>query len=275
MDITNQMSTAKINRYLKKYRQIKFIAGIYNLTEPLIVYSDTKIDATGCTFQRQHDGRMLQCYVTKNTTQYSGTKNVAWKGGVFIASTNITNANVIVMFHCSDIIFSNITVDGCRGLHSIEINASQNIKIENCAIKNQSVKPDASFREAIQIDFANKDGLSLSGANGNALCYDGTPCKNIFIIGCSIMNCPNGIGTHTISVEEKYHENINIHNCNFNQITTYGIKILGMKNVTIKKCNTSIIVNKLKNAHRLAGGKVELPSYRYNSQVIIDNIAFS
>ena len=270
------MTIEKINKLLKNNRDIVFKSGTYELTSKLVAYSDTTITCEkNVVFKRMHDGRMLQLYVDKDTTGYNGTHNVTWIGGTFIANTNSGNANVIVVFHCKDIVLRDITIDSCVGLHSLEINASENVTVNRCKILNQTAKAGGDFREALQIDFAYKDGLSLgSKVPEDAPCYDGTHCKNLKISDCVFTNCPNGIGTHTVSYEEQYHEDIDIWGCDFNDIDKYAIKILGMKNVSVHNClGGYIIVNKLKTAHKVVGGKVQLDDYRYNENVIIDNVS--
>lgn len=271
--IKSTMKTDEINKYLKKYRSITFAAGTYNLTAPLILYSNTEIICKpNVIFKRNHKGRMIETYDDINIKKYNGVHDVIWTGGKLIANTNSTNSNVVVLFHAKNITIKNMIIEGCRGLHSLEINASSNISIIGCTFKDQSIKGTDSFREALQIDFAYKDGLSISGAENNSLCYDGTHCNTINIEDCSFINCPNGIGTHTVFSEEKYHKNITIKNCTFKDITEYNIKVLGMKDVTITGCKGNIIVNKLKTAHSLTDGKIKLADYRYNNNIIIDNI---
>ena len=264
----------KINQYLKKYKNITIKAGTYELTSAMKVYSDATITCEdGVVFKRMHKGRMLQMYVAPETTGYNGTHNVKWHGGKFIANTHSADADVIVIFHCDGIELDGVTIEGCVGLHSLEINASQNVTISNCTFINQSAKEGEDFREALQIDFANYDGLSLKNAVGTSPCYDGTHCQHIQINNCNFGNCPNGIGTHTVSVEEIYHEDIKINNCSFVNMGKAAIKLVGMKDVTITNCgDAKIIINKLDTAHKLEGGKVQLPNFRYNSDIVIDNI---
>lgn len=268
-------SMDKIVKYFSKYKNITVKAGTYDITKTITVYSDCKVTCEpGVVFQRKFSGRMIEFNASSQITGYNGTHNVQWTGGTFIASTNNTDQNVIVLYHCKDIELTNIVIDGCRGLHSLELNSSKNVKITGCTFKNQSPKPDADFREAIQIDFAGKAGLSWHGAPDDAPSNDGTHCQQIVIDNCTFDNCPCGVGTHSLSVPAIYHEDITITNCKFSNILHWGIKLLGMRNVTIKNCPTAnIIVNKKDEGHLLTGGKIKLPEgYRYNENVIIDNI---
>ena len=94
MLITPNFSTQKINKALKENRYVEFKTGVYELTKPLIVYSNTDIVCQpGVVFKRWHKGRMMQLYVTPDTTKYKGTHDVTWTGGTFVADTNSANAN--------------------------------------------------------------------------------------------------------------------------------------------------------------------------------------
>lgn len=267
MLITPNLSTAKINKALEKNSYVEFKTGVYELTKPLIVYSNTDVVCqSGVVFKRRHKGRMMQLYVTPDTTKYSGTHDVTWTGGTFIADTNSVNANVITLFHSKEIRLKNMYITGCRGLHSIEVNACKNVVIDNCYVAKQTSKDKDTFREAIQIDFANKDGLSISGADGNSPCYDGTHCRNITIHNCTFFNCPNGIGTHTVSEKEKYHTNIMIKDCKFDEVHFKDIQLCGVDVCTID--SSAYVWLLAKNVcHLNSGGKKKLEEPRRNKAV--------
>ena len=280
--IDDKFSTKKINKALKENRQITFKSGNYRLTDCLILHSNTTVNCeSGVRFERAHKGRMLQAYVTPDTTKYNGAHDIRWSGGTFVADTNSANANVITLFHAKNINFDGVSVKGCRGLHSLELNACRRVTIENCTFMGQSAKPDGGFREAIQIDFANLDGLAIPNADGKSPCYDGTHCKDIYIYSCSFYDVPNGIGTHTVSVAEDYHTNIVIDGCKFQNVTRNLIQVLGMKDVTITSSevymssdsdegNKEIIaVKTTATAHKNSGGKVKLSADRYNKNVTV------
>ena len=267
------MTATQINKYLKNYREITFKAGTYNLKKPLVLYSNTKIICEpNVILKRDHSGRMMQVNVSPSTTKYNGAHDISWTGGKFVANTNSNAAIVIVVVHSKNITFDNVTVDGCVGLHSFEINSSKNVKITNCTIMNQTSREGENHKEAIQIDFCFKGGLGLEGATEKSPCYDDTHCQNITISDCKFINCPNGIGTHTVSYEEEYHTNIDIRNCTFTNIEKNAIRLLGMSKVTITDCVGKIVIDKAKKAHRSVGGKVTLDNYRYNNDVTINNI---
>jgi len=268
-DITPGMSTKEINAILKKYRKVTFKEGKYDLDEPLILYSSTIVQcAPNVTFKRKHKGRMLELNVTPETTKYKGTHDVEWHGGTFIADGNKTAANTISLFHGKNILISDVHIWWCQGYHSIEINACKNVRIISCNCEHQTSKDGEEFREAIQIDFANYDGLKIKNAKSTSPCYDGTHCCEITISDCEIASCPNGIGTHTVSVDDLYHKAIKISMCSFN---TDGndIQLFGMKDVQIDCSQAHILIGTKTQAHRNEGGKVKLATPRRNKNVTI------
>ena len=271
-NIKPSFTVDKINEYFRKYKNIKFKAGTYNISKMMTVYSDTTVTCEpGVIFKRSCQYQMLEMAASETVLGYEGTHDVTWTGGTFLASTREDDAIVIVLYHCKNITFRDVVVDGCRGYHSIECNSSQNVHIENCTFKNQSSLLGVDYREAIQIDFAYQLGYPYRGST-DAPANDGTHCKNIYITNCTFENCPNGIGTHTVGDAETYHENIQITDCVFNNIEFYGIQLYGMKNVTIKNCPTAKIgVLKKTKGHKLNGDKVKLKPSRYNVNVSVDD----
>lgn len=275
MLIKPSFSMAKINKALKENRYVEFETGVYDLTKALIVYSNTDIVCQpGVVFKRRHKGRMMQLYVTPDTKAYNGTHDVTWTGGTFVADTNSANANVITLFHSRAINLKDLYITGCRGLHSIEVNACKDVVIDSCFVGEQTSKDKETFREAIQIDFANKDGLSIAGANGNSPCYDGTHCRNITIHDCTFFNCPNGIGTHTVSEKEKYHTYIVIEDCKFNEVHYKDIQLCGVDVCTIDGDACVWLLEK-NVCHLNSGGKKKLEAPRRNKAVHVygDDIA--
>ena len=270
--IKPSFSVDKINEYFKKYKTITFKKGTYNISKMMTVHSGTTVTCeSGVIFKRSCQYQMLEMAASENLKGYEGTHDVTWTGGTFLANTRADDAIVIVLYHCKNITFKNITVDGCRGYHSIECNSSQNVRIENCTFKNQSSLEGVTYREAIQIDFAYQLGYPYRGTK-NAPANDGTHCKDIFITNCTFDHCPNGIGTHTVYESEVYHENIQISNCKFSNIEFYGIQLYGMKDVKVTNCKTTIGVLKKTKGHKLDGEKVKLKKVRYNQNVVIDGI---
>lgn len=279
-------TTKKINKALKEQREVAFRRGTYKLKECLILHSDTMISCeSGVIFERHHKERMLQTFADEHTSRYDGVHNVTWTGGIFTADTNVTPANVITLFHAKHIILSSVFISGCRGYHSVEINACRDVTIVGSHIIGQSSKPDETFREAIQIDFASYDSLKIKGAKNTAWCYDNTHCCDIIVKNTTIETCPNGFGTHSVAYEEDYHRNITLENVRFNDIEHNDVQLFGVDGFTMSNIQsnvTSVANNRIvtrqpvvhigtkKKGHLLDGGKVTIEPRR-NKNIRIEN----
>jgi len=284
--IDSSFTTKKINKALKEQREVAFRRGTYKLKECLILHSDTMISCeSGVIFERHHKGRMLQTFADEHTSKYDGVHNVTWIGGIFTADTNVTPANVITLFHAKHIILSSVFISGCRGYHSIEINACRDVTITGSHIMSQSSKPNETFREAIQIDFASYDSLKLKGAKNTAWCYDNTHCCDIIVKNTTIEGCPNGFGTHSVYCAEKYHADITLENVRFNDIEHNDVQLFGVDGFTMSNIQsnvTGVADNRIvtrqpvvhigvkKKGHLVAGGKVEIEPRR-NKNIRIEN----
>ena len=134
-------STKQINNALKKGGEFVFESGEYVLTECLVLHSNTDVVCgEDVSFIRAHKGRMLQLYVTPDTKGYNGTHDVSWRKGKFFAGTRNENANVISLFHGKNIAFRSVAIVGCRGMHSIEVNACAGVALSDCIIRDQTSK---------------------------------------------------------------------------------------------------------------------------------------
>ena len=271
--LNSKMSTKKIKKLMSEYSGVRFTVGVYDLKEPLILRSgqDVMCDE-GVVFNRKHGGRMLMSEFGPDTVKYKGTKSASWLGGKFVANTNSKAANVITLFHACDVLLEDVVIEGCINYHSLELNACKDIIIKECKFRNQTYTGDDDFREAIQIDFANYDGLKVQDATNTSKCYDGTHCKSIVITDCSFENVPNGIGTHTVGPEEKYHTDIVIRFCTFKNIKGRAIKVAGMKDVGIDQIIDTYLdlyLNSFEKAHAVNGGVVPLQNKRCSKNVTI------
>lgn len=234
-------TTKKINKALKEQREVAFRYGTYKLKECLILHSNTMISCeTGAIFERHHKGRMLQTFADEHTSKYNGVHDVTWSGGIFKADTNDTSANVITLFHAKHIILNDVFISGCCGYHSIEVNACRDVTIRDCHIIGQSSKPDETFREAIQIDFASYDSLKIKGAKNTAWCYDNTHCCDIHVKNTTIETCPNGFGTHSVAYEEDYHRNIILENVKFVDIEHNDVQLFGVDGFTMSNTQSNV-----------------------------------
>ena len=218
--ITNKFTMAQLQTAINDNNEIIFAAGTYNITKPLIIPSNRKITlAAGAILKRKANCSFFVTYHTAKTTQYDGAKNILITGDGCLYGVDSLNSycNFVSLFHGSSIDIKNITILDTQGSHAIEINACNQVNINNVKFEGYRSNPEGTFREAIQLDFANATGLSLI-SDASAACYDLTCCNDITIDGCKFTAskyhaAPNtAIGTHTRPISGNKHKNIRILN---------------------------------------------------------------
>lgn len=224
--------------------------GTYKITEALLVYGNTTIEATGATIQYTRsvnmegsDGRLpLISNACSGKKGYTGSGNIAINGGTwdFQGKKGQVNYGItmeaIRFVHGSNYTLTNMTLQNLYKSHYLTIEGVENVKIENCTFKDCTAVN--AKKEAIHIDCMHND--SMAPSNQDNTIYDDTICNNVTITGCTFDSVPRGVGTH-IAVAGLYPSNINISNNTFRNITYEAIKAYHYKNVTIAN-------NKITNA---------------------------
>lgn len=269
-EIKKNMSIDKINAILAKGGDIHFGPGTYNVTATMVLASNSHITCdSGTIFNKKTAAAMIMTKTAAKTTVFNGAHDITWEGGTFVGNTNSTQSDMIVLFHAKNITIERVEMKKCVGLHFIEINGCKNVTIKSCKFLNHVTKKGKEHKEAIQIDFANYDGLLYGTASAGY--YDGTHCRDITITDCVFEDCPNGIGTHTVTNEDKYHKGITITENDIigrgNTAGGVGIKLLNMRDVTISKnvlknLETGIYVNRMATGHKAHGGTEKLATYK-------------
>ncbi|MFJ7683420.1 right-handed parallel beta-helix repeat-containing protein [Peribacillus butanolivorans] len=216
--------------------------GTYKLTSTLRIYKNTHLVLEeGAELLRSHDNTiMVNGDAGAMYTDYNGHGNITIEGGIW--NGNIKNYpdpfNAIGIARGKNITIRNIEVRDVASDHAIDINASEQVVIENSKFLGfKDTTPDHSrfYSEAIQISEHTKLGFSQYGV------YDGTPSKNITIrnsyFGASgtkgTTAWPVGIGNHG-SVHNKFSTNIMIQDNTFEGITFVGIRNFKWKDTTIE-----------------------------------------
>ena len=74
----------------------------------------------------------------------------------------------------------------------VEMAAVDGVKITNCKFHDSDIKDSKEKCQAIQLDICANDSAYSN------LIYDGSPCKNVQIIGNTFENISRGIGTHSM-----------------------------------------------------------------------------
>jgi hypothetical protein len=203
----------------------------------LVIYSNTKIEAYGATIQRNHTGYLLMNGVrgSLTATGYNGNGNIVIEGGTWnINGVNQpSTASGFAFAHGKNLVFRDLTMKDANS-HSIEINSSMNVLIDNVKCLGLSAAAENPTAEAIQLDFAGADGFPAFGA------YDKTTCKNITWRKCyfgasgsvGTTAVARGMGTHGAYIGA-WHENIVIEDCVFDGLPDYGINSYNWRNVRI------------------------------------------
>ena len=115
----------------------------------------------------------------------------------------------------------------------VEMAAVDGVKITNCKFHDSDIKDSKEKCEAIQLDICANDSAYSN------LIYDGSPCKNVQIIGNTFENISRGIGTHSMLLNN-YIENVTIKGNSFKNITQEAI-------ACVNYINSKIEDNKMEN----------------------------
>lgn len=221
---------------------VKLEPGTYNITESLIVYSNTTVDATGATLKyvrtakvEGSDGRApMIANECAGKGGYTGASNIAINGGTwdFQGSKGQVNAGMTLeafrFMHGKNISFTNLTMQNLKKSHYLTIEGVDNVTIKDCTFKD--FRSPSAKKEAIHIDCMHNDAMAPS--NQDNTIYDDTICNNVTVDGCTFTDVPRGIGTH-IAVAGLYPSNMKFTNNTFKNITYEAIKAYHYKNVTI------------------------------------------
>ena len=212
----------------------------YLIDGKINVYSNTIIHGNGAWI----DARQSPFIIGESgdyAYAYEGSKNVEFNN--LRISVNNYATDHIIMAHAQDIriikceLFNN-------NEHSIELNSSKNVLIENCVFRN--VAPSTANKEAINIDPAH------TGATLNMGYFDDTISDYVKIFGCLFENCWCPVGNHG---ETQYasrniiFRNNDVRNCfrgvqlhsygnifienNFFDVQEKGIRLVAAHDVTI------------------------------------------
>ena len=154
------------------------------------------------------------------------------KGGVWKNSKK-NKSSAIRLCRGSNITLKNIDMSHGSEKHMVEMAAVDGVKITNCKFHDSDIKDSKEKCEAIQLDICANDSAYSN------LSYDGSPCKNVQIIGNTFENISRGIGTHSMLLNN-YIENVTIKGNSFKNITQEAI-------ACVNYINSKIEDNKMEN----------------------------
>lgn len=210
---------------------VKLPKGTYYISESLKIWSNTTLDATGCTVKTKKGGFNMIATGSAEDNQkakgYKRYKNITIKGGTWINSSR-NAASGIRLCRGSDILIQNLDMSHGSEKHMVEMAAVDGVKIVNCKFHDSDIKNSREKCEAIQLDICANEGAYSS------LYYDGTPCKNITITGNTFENVSRGVGTHSMLLNN-YISNVTITKNTFKNITQEAIACVNYKNAKISE----------------------------------------
>lgn len=216
--------------------------GIYNMTEALLVYSNTTIraagDATIRYVREKVSGNQGRAPLISNACSgkggYTGASNIAIEGGTWDfqgqqggVSYGIT-MEAFRFMHGRNFRITNVTMQNLYLSHFLTIEGVEQVEVSGCVFQNYVDR--TSKKEAIHIDCLHNN--SMAPSNQEDVVYDDTICNHISIHHNVFSNVPRGIGTH-IAVAGLFPSDIFISNNSFSDITYEAIKAYHYKNVLI------------------------------------------
>lgn len=235
------MKTKDIQNELNKAGYIECENGVYDISEPLILKSNTRLNLNNAVFRQGAPIHFIFITDTeKDTVGFDGASNIEiYNGTIEGMGKYNTKLNLLTTYHAKNIYIHDIKFVDVVGFHHLEINSSSCVVVEKCKFNGYNVIDSENFRECIQIDSATKSSLVI---HDDGKCHDGTSCENVTIRCCefgkseSRIAPANCIGNHCQS--ESSHKNIIISNNKFigdieNNPSGVCISLVGMKNVTV------------------------------------------
>ena len=261
--------------------------GEYTIDRNIYIYSNTVLNANGCTFNFNSTGTMLKgahkhdgvrCRGdedgdhSKCVGGYNQVKNVTVNGGTWNAYNGDNNNTQCIMFrHAQNITLKNITAKGNTN-HAFNISGVNKATITNCTFTapTKYTGTDKNFwgdipagkadrfnsMEAVHLDFTCASG------EPNAWPIDNTPCKNITVSGCKFIGTFSGVGTHHANADtSKRAYNIMVKGCTFttiasnkNNVNCYGRALtfytankVTFQNNTINGVYNAVLLDNVKN----------------------------
>lgn len=215
-----------------EYSHVVIPKGTYKTTDTLRIYRRTRLTLDpGATILRCHDHSFLVNGDNGSMFEgYGGHGDIVIEGGVW--EGNILQFpdtfNGFGLARGSGIVIRGIEMRDVVTAHGIDMNACENVLIENCRFlgyRDGTADQSRDYAEAIQLANHTASGFSQMGG------FDGTPCRNVIVRGCyfgasgtpGTQAWPAGVGNH-YAVHNLYNANIKITDNTFNGMTFAGVR---------------------------------------------------
>lgn len=108
------------------------VTGTYNLSERLVIYSNTTFNCAGATFIKNYQNSTLLA-IGQNQDAPTGNsyyKNITINGGTFDA--NKTDGSILSFAHASNVAINGATFKDCSDGHHLTFAGCDNINVTNC-----------------------------------------------------------------------------------------------------------------------------------------------
>lgn len=179
--------------------------GTYNITTPIKIRSNTTIYAYGSVFKR--NANIDHMFINDSNGSkggYNANVNIEIIGGIFDASggSYSDQCTILVFGHARNIKILQNEFKNLRDWHMVEVNACQNVLIEDNIFSDYGTSTKGT--EMLQIDISKNTGtFPWFGP------YDSVTCDNITIKQNKFIDGVRAIGTHT-SANNTEHTRISI-----------------------------------------------------------------
>ena len=196
-----------------------------DIASALMMYSNQVLLGDNAVLRVAHPSvtHALFTFNEDDAAEYNGFENGRVEGITFDSDTSLTSPITYVnVSHSTNVIIKECVFKNGRNWHSIEINGSNHVKVENCVFYAND------NREDVQLDACT--------GKGNLGLNDDTACTDIEISGCqfNVDNYP-AIGNH----KNAKHQSVWIHECFFSGNggeRGYISFAEGVKNIEVYSC---------------------------------------
>lgn len=272
-----------IRSYLEYFEKhpgctLTFRAGQYNVCNVLYIPSNTTIRLLdGATIKKIYDTKSSAISASATLVAFCAPSKAA-VSGAYNKYNGVHNSKLIgygnakidmagqpasklccavVMCHNKSISIEGIAFSNISYGHFIEMDASKDVKVNNCSFSNHSDPNKKSAGECINLDTPDKN---TGGFTQTWTSYDCTANYNVSITNCSFNKVQRAIGTHQYS-ENQYHTNVTIDNCSINECMYGGVYMMNWKNAVITN-------NTFNGVGKDTKGNVINPDYLQSNRVL-------
>lgn len=244
---------------------IEFDSGTYELSDDLILTSNTTVYMNGAILTRSGSQWCLGYGRDSEYTDYNGIHNVEFHDG----SIQIP----IALMHNVGFDFDNMTFLPVND-HAIQMGGCKNIIINGCTFKGRIINDSISDHfEAVQLESCTRAGQPFLDSE-NSPSYDSKGNYNIIIKDCmfesgdgSSTKMYTAIGHHGSDDNNSYpNENVTIENCTFGNIWYAQLCPAGF--------NHCVIRNNIFNITNDTGSVQNIRFRLLNKDILIENNTF-